>query len=512
MIKKYIQTFIFCFLLNIICIINVNATNLDIVEPGDIIIGNTVFRSDDWISATRSSKAGALYYENTGETDVRVFYYDDLGDWYEYNDSTSKYELIIEPTLSELEDIINIYYDNNIAILHNYDYPYDYSLYLSNGEIRRVSSNNVTFKDTYISCPYGEWFEFDFYNFDIYERETYEGFCGFDGNFEFWLKDDSFYSNLNIMKITKGYGTNNDSNILNVYYEKEDLLNDNNLIQISVLDTLQNSSEGYDFGEGKFIALNIKFDNNYDNNEDTTLSDVSGKTYNIYSSSNVNYSVNEYGIIGQFTLYLDLSSFEDSADFVIIDEHGNYETITIRYALFNEDNYISADVESIEYFDIYNIIHTSTEYLYNPDKLHYRDEGFGSLYFDEITHRLYYSNDLIDNNSSEHMYFYDGASVNVMYYSNTLIHEEIIASVIVDNGYGPLIMLLDAGTYTNASAFVNFKKGTSLGDNYLNQENVSVYYFKSYENMNEEEKAEIDYLEGLDNVNLIDYSSYFNEM
>lgn len=130
MFKRSIKTFMLGFILSLICIINVNAASLEsVIGPGDIIIGNTVFRADDWISASRASKAGALYAMNTGETDVRVFYYDDMEEWYEYNDTTSKYELITEPTLSELGDIINVYYDNNEPLVNTYEsyvkYEYD---------------------------------------------------------------------------------------------------------------------------------------------------------------------------------------------------------------------------------------------------------------------------------------------------------------------------------------------------------------------------------------------------
>lgn len=234
MFKRSIKTFILGFILSLVCLINVNAASLEsVIEPGDIIIGNTVFRADDWISASRASKAGALYAMNTGETDVRVFYYDDMEEWYEYNDTTSKYELITEPTLSELGDIINVYYDNNEPLVNTYEsyvkYEYDeeYDEYYPSESNRvfelfyvfdesnlKLEDENVIldFENETITCPYGYVFDFS----DEYEEgkiEKYKGICGVD-EFKFESEEDYNYKKLEIENIEL-VSVSEDENLIN---------------------------------------------------------------------------------------------------------------------------------------------------------------------------------------------------------------------------------------------------------------------------------------------------------
>ena len=214
MFKRSIKTFIIGLIF--VCAINVNATKLEeMIEPGDIVIGNTVFRSDDWISASRASKAGALYAMNNGATDVRVFYYDEFEDWYEYNDKTLKYELIKEPTLSKLGDIIKVYYDNNEPLTNTYEsyveyeydeiseeyYPMEFNrvFTLFNSESAEIKINDEKIKLDYdnktISCPFGYTFRFEIQNEDM--NTKYIGICGFD---EFKYESEEEY-NLEKLKI-----------------------------------------------------------------------------------------------------------------------------------------------------------------------------------------------------------------------------------------------------------------------------------------------------------------------
>ena len=206
MLKRSIKTCILGFIMLFVCGISVNAASLDsVIEPGDIIIGNTVFRADDWISASRASKAGALYAMNTGNTDVRVFYYDDFEEWYEYNDELLKYELVKEPTLIELENIIEIYYDNNEPLVHTYEsyveYEYDEEsdeeyiidsnsvfqlFYVFDENYLKLEDDNVIldFENETITCPYGYVFDFS------YEYEESDKFKGIFGIEEFKIETE----------------------------------------------------------------------------------------------------------------------------------------------------------------------------------------------------------------------------------------------------------------------------------------------------------------------------------
>lgn len=276
MLKRSIKTFILCFVLSIMCTLGVNAASLEsIVEPGDIIIGNTVFRSDDWISASRSSKAGALYAMNTGETEVRVFYYDDFEDWYEYNDTTSKYELITEPTLSELGDIIDIYYDNNEPLVNTYEayvergydeelgeeYIKDFNMvfeffdYLPQlGEIMVDDPEvELDYTNQTITCPYDKTFEFQVVRNN--EGQDYIGYCGLE-EFGFIEADEAEIESLQVERIEVGNLQN--ENQSKISFENRDY---QNILKIhdKLSDVSINPYNG-DYGfEGRYVALDIKF-------------------------------------------------------------------------------------------------------------------------------------------------------------------------------------------------------------------------------------------------------------
>lgn len=274
MFKRSIKTFILCFVLSIMCVLSVNAASLEsIVEPGDIIIGNTVFRSDDWISATRSSKAGALYSMNTGETEVRVFYYDDFEDWYEYNDATSKYELITVPTLSELGDIINIYYDNNEPLENTYVSSYDEELEIGNdvfgffnylyGDIFVEDEEVIIdYENETITCPYQKVFDFEVVENN--EPMEFKGVCGVD-DFEFYPSE--FY-NLQKMKIVNIEKTDSRDELIN--QDKVDFEYDSyDYIRFQINEPIEETSVNIAYDEnsgeelfGNIFAFDITFEEN----------------------------------------------------------------------------------------------------------------------------------------------------------------------------------------------------------------------------------------------------------
>lgn len=96
-----------------------------IFEEGDVIIGNTVFHSDVWISASRASKAGSLYTKINGKTDIKTYYFAaDLGDselWYVYNDDIEAYEMLDDEELEEVKNNLEVLFNNNVGNLSLYD-------------------------------------------------------------------------------------------------------------------------------------------------------------------------------------------------------------------------------------------------------------------------------------------------------------------------------------------------------------------------------------------------------
>lgn len=88
----------------------------DIIQSGDIIIGNTVFRKGLWLSQAQVNKAKELYTNNTGNTNVYIYKFVAKGIWYEQqNDGTFK--IVIDGNrISEIENNLKIIYENNIPI------------------------------------------------------------------------------------------------------------------------------------------------------------------------------------------------------------------------------------------------------------------------------------------------------------------------------------------------------------------------------------------------------------
>jgi len=357
MLKRSIKTFILCFVLSIMCVLNANAASLEsIVEPGDIIIGNTVFRADDWISASRSSKAGALYAMNTGETEVRVFYYDDMEEWYEYNDTTSKYELITEPTLSELGDIINIYYDNNEPLVNTYEAyverGYDEETgeeYLTNfnmvfefydylpqlGEIMVDDPEvELDYVNQTITCPYDKTFEFQVVRNN--EGEDYVGYCGLD-EFGFATKDELEIESVQIESIEVSNVQNeNQSKVSIEESEYQTVLKINEKLS-NVTINPYNVPNGL---EGRYVALDINFS---ENNNCYSYQLVKNG-----SAANVNY---HYNCIDSNTMrvYLELDNYNNYyLGFILLDNMFNtYEQFGIQIEALPRPEIVLNNVEIV---------------------------------------------------------------------------------------------------------------------------------------------------------------------
>lgn len=502
--KKVIRKIVLSLFMFFCTFVVVNADSLyDNLQSGDIIIGNTTFRSGTWVSTTRASKAGALFNQNTGSTNLKTYFYVNKNLWYELNDATDEYRMLSSSEISEIENNLKIFYENNTPLIHTYKVD---SQNFYGKRVTEISSKNVTFDTNYenVTCPYGEKFEVSFLVLPAGDNkyEYYDAYCGLDNVFYFNNKDKGYYG-LNILEVNKSGGTNNDDNVFNNVYNNLD--DDNNFeIQVSVLDNLKDAPDGYTYGKGKFIGLNIEFDDNFDGNSDRLSYSKGGKYYHLYSTSNVNYTLYDYEDGSLYTLFLDLSSFDEKANFIITDDFGNYQTFTIKYKLFNQNNYIEFDGEKVELYELRNTVeYSDSQRYYEPKKIDYMNEYFGNLYFDKYNKKLYYSNDFVSKNYS--LDFYDGKSVrNIHSYSKNVTNNELIAIPVSSDHF------YSSSLYANDGSFINFKDGNSLFNSFKGYD-LFVYYFKKYEDMDSSEQEEMDYLKNLDNVTLVDYSNYFNE-
>ena len=119
--KNKIIKLIFSFIISFSFISFVDAQGIyDNVKNGDIIIGNTAFRSGTWISATRAGKAGALFTKNTSSIDVKTYKVITTNLWYELDDD-GQYRKLEDYELDELENNLKIFYENNNPINIKYD-------------------------------------------------------------------------------------------------------------------------------------------------------------------------------------------------------------------------------------------------------------------------------------------------------------------------------------------------------------------------------------------------------
>ena len=119
--KKVIRKIVLSLFMFFCTFVVVNADSLyDNLQSGDIIIGNTTFRSGTWVSTTRASKAGALFNQNTGSTNLKTYFYVNKNLWYELNDATDEYRMLSSSEISEIENNLKIFYENNSGLPKTY--------------------------------------------------------------------------------------------------------------------------------------------------------------------------------------------------------------------------------------------------------------------------------------------------------------------------------------------------------------------------------------------------------
>lgn len=141
---------------------NVKADTLyDNLSAGDVIVGNTAFRSGVWITATRAGIAGANYVLNNNDANVKIYKYINRYVWYEL-DEDSNPSILTTNQIAEIERTLHIYYVNNEPLVLTYD---DWS---NNSGVLALTSFNtknewlidddvvaIDYEYGNVTCPYG---------------------------------------------------------------------------------------------------------------------------------------------------------------------------------------------------------------------------------------------------------------------------------------------------------------------------------------------------------------------
>ena len=328
MFKRSIKLFLLTCIISLSSLINVNADALyDKISPGDVIIGNTVFKSNTWISANRAAEAGSLYTLNTGEVNKNTYLYDDLEDWYKYNNDTEKYELLSSLEVSEIQDIIHIYYENNKPLVKTYEsysliegdelleandvFRFYNSLY---GEIFLEDETDENVKLDYenetITCPYQ--YVFNFQVVANNEPVNFIGICGVD-DFSFELEDNYNQEKIEIesIELVDAEGNPDLLNQSKVDFEHYDSLNN----YVTINEELEEYLPNLAGKSGAYVAFDINISGN--------------SSYRIVERD---FSDKDFSIIGyddHIRLYLEFDNYYNSPySFILLDEEfGTYEEV-----------------------------------------------------------------------------------------------------------------------------------------------------------------------------------------
>lgn len=331
--KNKIIKLIFSFIISFSFISFVDAQGIyDNVKNGDIIIGNTAFRSGTWISATRAGKAGALFTKNTSSIDVKTYKVITTNLWYELDDD-GQYRKLEDYELDELENNLKIFYENNNPINIKYDklknelgVPTELSfllnLYNSEDSTFIINDSNIIFdkSDNTVTCPFDYKFEFSL----LYADNTsidYVGRCSQD-DIVFEEKDLHNLIDIKIKNVQ----------ISNVNYPNQSKISLKNSVENfyytykvnEELETFDITDEdlGLSLDENKYVMFDIKFDENNNIYHYSFLNKESNNELKVVSRNIDNNTVRIYVPIK--------STILNTYHFVILDNYRqNYKDLYI---------------------------------------------------------------------------------------------------------------------------------------------------------------------------------------
>ena len=308
-ILKFISLSLFVFFGSMLTV-SAGTTVLENVFPGDIVIGNSVFTSGTWISATKASKAGSLYTLNTGDVNVKTYIniYDEL--WYELDADTDEYRALSIEEVDELLENHNIYYTDGDPVMVTYPIKQEnsYIEILLSGPATVYDESLVFDSETRsVTCDYGEVYKIE--DWDLTSNTlmmTYDLKC--DENL--MIHDEGYYDAKPIEVVSVSIPSNPENSYLGIEFTNQDKVTlkydeTYNSIIISLNEKIDSSNP--------YIAFDIKLaDGNMFNFG--VLDPVFGLSSNLTSAV-----YNDESII-RFTLRVDDQfGFNSGGEFLILD-------------------------------------------------------------------------------------------------------------------------------------------------------------------------------------------------
>lgn len=286
----------------------VNASSIyDYLEPHDVIIGNTTFRSGTWISATRASKAGSLYTMINGDTDVKTYKYIAQEVWFEMDPETDAYRPLSKDEIAELNDTLYINFLNNEPLMKTYkakiveedefsggpNAVHDFFNYLEGDKFVDEEAVILDYQNQTITCEFNTVFEFSVVQNDV--AEYYTGFC--DSEFRYLPQyngeDEPYNPYINIVSSKLA--------------EDDEFLNQDKVTLIDRNETTEDGVQIYYPANYITFKINEKLDRfSYD--EENYVDE--GK-----------YLVFDFEIDGDTNNIRDIISYEENYTYEILDEH-----------------------------------------------------------------------------------------------------------------------------------------------------------------------------------------------
>ena len=379
----------------------------DQMNVGDVIIGNTLFSKDTFISANRAAKAGALYAKNNG-TNLETYKYIGQGMWYVYDDSVGTFVAVKDnDKISNIENSLNINYINNKPLTYKikakdgnfYVLRKDNSLELLNFENSEQEENfidmsyflgdpicedcNVTIdygdvadlinfdqQNQILTCTYGAEFKFGV-TYENGDTSTMVGSCGYKP-LDFEMTD---IKNLSVTPIKlESISISDASPAAYKNNSKVKLVSDvygynNQLTYLGDLESFEAPIYGMNL-LGKWIVLDLQFAEG-----NSTLG------YQVYTTSKVNYrTLNAEGNI--IRLYVDATDLDKKVYFAVVSGGGDYTNFALEITKIAEDYSINLDTNIYEEL---NLIQRR-----NMDSVSYFvEESNEFTYYDRDNKKLY---------------------------------------------------------------------------------------------------------------------------
>lgn len=501
MVKRIIGLCCTLIVISLSLIINASADTIyNKLQPGDIVIGRTLFRNT-WISSNRAAVAGALYREVTEEIDIKTYKYVSTVNgkkiWYVLEDNNN-YKLLSDREVEELENNLYINYNNNEPIVHTYNKEESvdfFDTFYGEKTYREIKADNEDFKiyenSKTLTCPYG--LDFSFTARDTNNKITYyKGYCGLDDVFYFSMIDgsssgtgssgSSSINRVSIVDITtpQYYSsekeTKNYSNIINFKYRKDGI--GMHFVNVGLFGKLE-KFELYS-KKGSWITLDIKLDGE--------------KTSSLYTSSYIEYFVDSSLNIDNNTIRVHINADtllpSQYINFIFTDSNGYSSSLHIQFNFYNE-NKIYLNTNKYERYDysVSNGFRLINEKNYNE---------YYSLFYNKIARELY-----VSNSTYKELISCDDGLKLISSNSNSNYDLKDLSLIVI---YKKQSYNYD---YITRDKFLNFlTENDTLKDYILTASDIKIYYFFK-DDITKEEQEHLEYLDSFSEVKLINgYESF----